>query len=106
MGLDMGAAVSRFEAAKDLATPGHPQRPGILLRFGETAPYISRPGEAVAALDEALETLRRSDDWEATGRALWIKARALWERGESDDDVARQCIDVPSLRRMRRRHRW
>ena len=25
MGLDMGAAVSRFEAAKDLATPGHPQ---------------------------------------------------------------------------------
>jgi class 3 adenylate cyclase/tetratricopeptide (TPR) repeat protein len=94
MGLDMGAAVSRFEAAKDLATPGHPQRPDILLRFGETAPYVSRPDEAVAALDEALEVLETGDDWEAKGRALWLKARALWERGESgDNDVARQRIE-------------
>ena len=94
MGLDMGAAVSRFEAAKDLATPGHPQRPGILVRFGETAPYVSRPGEAVAALDEAIEALETGDDWEALGRALWIKARALWEKGETgDNELARQCIE-------------
>ena len=94
MGLDMGAAVARFEAAKDLATPGHPQRPDILVRFGETAPYISRPGDAVAALDEAIETLETGDDWEAIGRALWIKARALWEKGEPGDNaIARQCIE-------------
>ena len=90
-GLDAGAAVLRFEAAKRLATPGDPQRPGILIRFGVSAPHVGRAGEAVQALDEALEALEAGDDWRAKGRALVAKALALWETG--DPVVARQCIE-------------
>ena len=90
-GLDAAAALVRFEAAKELAGKGHPQRPGILVRFGEKAPEVSRPHEAVAALDEALESLEGGDDWRLKGRALLAKAHALWETGESV--IARQCID-------------
>jgi len=91
LGLDAGAAVIRFEAAKRMATPGDPQRPGILIRFGVAAPYIGRAGEGVQALDEALEALEAGDDWRAKGRALVAKALALWETG--DPDVARRCIE-------------
>jgi tetratricopeptide (TPR) repeat protein len=91
MGLDMGAAVARFEAAKELAGPGHPQRPDILARFGETAPNVGRSDEAVAALDEALAALDPEADWWATGRALWVKARALWET--AGFSTARRCIE-------------
>jgi class 3 adenylate cyclase/tetratricopeptide (TPR) repeat protein len=90
-GLDAGAAVARFEAAKRLASPGDPQRPGILIRFGVSAPYVGRPDEAVQALDEALETLETGDAWRAKGRALVAKALALWETG--DPDLARRCLE-------------
>ena len=91
MGLDAAAALVRFEAAKEFAGKGHPRRPGILVRFGEKAPEVGRPDEALAALDEALESLEAGDDWRLKGRALLAKAHALWETGESV--IARQCID-------------
>jgi len=82
-GLDIGAALVRFEAAKALAGPGHPERPEILVRFGDTAPHLGRAEEAIAALDEAIEAFEQRDDWRGKGRALVAKARALVEAPRS-----------------------
>ena len=84
MGLDIGAALARFEAAKDLAAPGHPQRPEILVRFGETAPHLGRADEALAALDEAIEAFETRRRLAGEGASAGGQGTAPWWEAPGD----------------------
>ncbi|MGH2455989.1 MAG: ATP-binding protein [Candidatus Limnocylindria bacterium] len=69
-GLDPAAAMVRFDAALRLASPGHLERPGILLRLGEAGPEVGRIKESYPVLEEAVASFDERGDWRSKARAL------------------------------------
>ena len=88
MGLDVAAAVARFEAAMALATPGHPDRADILVRFAQTATYLDRFDETFATLTEAITEYGARGDWRSQARALVVMARAAGLDVDSHEERA------------------
>jgi class 3 adenylate cyclase/tetratricopeptide (TPR) repeat protein len=69
LGLDSDSALASFERALALTPPGNPARPDVLAGLGEAALEAARLPEAVAALEEAIDTYRSADDPRAAARA-------------------------------------
>ena len=93
MGLDTAAALARFEAAKDLARPGHPQRPGNPREVRRNGPARRPAGRGGRRARRGARGARGARRLAGTGRALLVKARALWERASRRQRHARQCIE-------------
>ena len=84
-GLDVTAAIARFEAALALTPSGHPDRPDILVRFASMAIHQFRFEEALEALDEAIDAYVADGDWQGRARAIHEKVLALLESGDESD---------------------
>jgi class 3 adenylate cyclase/tetratricopeptide (TPR) repeat protein len=82
LGLDTVAALDNFERALSLASPGHPERPRALARFGEAAFQAGRPVQAAEALSEAIASLREAGDLAVAARAMAMLSRVLRRRGD------------------------
>ena len=75
LGLDTAQAESRLARALELAPPGDPDRPSLLVRWADAVAQAGRGREAAAALDETLELLRGGSDTDTIAQALRIRSR-------------------------------
>ena len=82
LGLDTQAALTNLERALALTPPSHPDRPEVLVRFGEAAQHSGRLAEAKDALEEAIPALRASGDLATTARAMGIHGNASYYLGD------------------------
>jgi class 3 adenylate cyclase/tetratricopeptide (TPR) repeat protein len=82
LGLDTAAALSSLERALALAPEGHPDHPEALARFGEAAFQAGRFTEAVAALEEAIDSLRARGDIPAAADAMGRLGTVLSRLGD------------------------
>ena len=81
LGLDTAKAEASLAKALDLAPPQHPERPAVLVRWADAARQLGRHGEAVMALEEAINVFRERGDLLAAARALTTLANVLWWSG-------------------------
>ncbi len=72
LGLDVAGAEMDYDRALDLASPGHLERPAVLVRWAEAARQAGRFPEAAAALEEAIAAFRERGDGLAAARALGV----------------------------------
>jgi class 3 adenylate cyclase/tetratricopeptide (TPR) repeat protein len=82
LGLDTAAALAHLERALALTSPGHPQRPEALARFGEAALQGGRFHDAAEALEEAVATLRSRGDLPAAASAMGTFGQVLNRLGD------------------------
>ena len=83
LGLDTSAALANFERALALTPPGHPERPELLVRFGQAALDGSRSSEAADVLQEAISTFRERGDLRAAASAMFQLVGALQVLGDA-----------------------
>jgi tetratricopeptide (TPR) repeat protein len=81
--LDLDRAGSWYRQALDLSPPGHPQRPGLLVKTGRVAFQSGDYPEAVAAYEEAIADLRRRGDVHGLGSALGRLASVRRTQGDT-----------------------
>lgn len=82
LGLDTVQAKARLTRALQLAAPGDPERPGLLVRWADAALQAGQPREAATALEEALASLRERGDTEAAARVLQLLSLVSLRLGE------------------------
>ena len=70
LGLDTVTALSNFERALALTPAGHPERPGILERFGVASEQAGRTTEAIEVLQEATASFLSRGDPAAAARVM------------------------------------
>jgi class 3 adenylate cyclase/tetratricopeptide (TPR) repeat protein len=75
--LDAAGALPILERALALEPPGHPERPRVLLRFGEAAHLASRFRESISALEEAAAAFGEQGDVRGATRARLLLALPL-----------------------------
>lgn len=82
LGLDTTAALTNLERALALTQVGHPDRPGVLVRFSEAAFHANRTSEATLGLEEAILASRARGDPVAAAHAMGMLANVLHNRGD------------------------
>jgi class 3 adenylate cyclase/Tfp pilus assembly protein PilF len=82
LGLDAAQAESRFARALELTPRDDPEREGVVARWAEAVYQAGRLGEAAAALDGILDSLRASGRTEATAAALQLRSRLAQRLGQ------------------------
>ena len=70
LGLDTVTALSNLERALALTPAGHPERPGILERFGVASEQAGRTNEAIKVLQEATASFLSRGDPAAAARVM------------------------------------
>ena len=83
LGLETAQAVARFGRALELCADDDPERPALLTRWADAAFDSGRLPEAASALEEALGSLRRGDNAEATAKALMLASSIARRQGEA-----------------------
>jgi class 3 adenylate cyclase/tetratricopeptide (TPR) repeat protein len=86
--LDVTSAEQSLARALDLASPGHPERPGLLERWAQAAQQQGRLADARDALEEALSLHRDRNAPVDAGRVLTDLSRVLWNLGNPRSEHA------------------
>jgi class 3 adenylate cyclase/tetratricopeptide (TPR) repeat protein len=95
LGLDTAAALGNFERALALTPPGHPDRPEVLVRFGQAALDRGRAAEAARALEEAISTFRERDDLAAAAGAMLPLVGAMQVLGDARSfEIGAQALAI------------
>ena len=80
-----GTAARFYSKALELWPEDDPERPYLLLRFGQSAHF---EGAGVAALEEAVEDLLDAGDREHAAEAKAVLCEILWHQGRHDEAFA------------------
>jgi class 3 adenylate cyclase/tetratricopeptide (TPR) repeat protein len=83
LGLDTPSALANFERALALTPEGHPQRPDVLMRFGQAALDAGRSADAARAIEEAIATYREGGDLAAAGGAMLPLVQVMSSLGDA-----------------------
>jgi class 3 adenylate cyclase/tetratricopeptide (TPR) repeat protein len=82
LGLDTATALTDFEHALTLTTPGHPGRAAALARYGQAALHAGRYGDAEQSLQEAVATFQEQQDFPAAAAAMATLAQVYTRLGD------------------------
>ncbi len=82
LGIDVEAAERHFARALTMAPQGHPERPEILLRHGDSLSQRGRHAEADGAFEQAIEGYRARGDVRAMAVAMSRHGLVLWRMGD------------------------
>ncbi|HYX88951.1 MAG TPA: adenylate/guanylate cyclase domain-containing protein [Gaiellaceae bacterium] len=95
LGLDAAQADSRLARALELTPADDPGRAVLLARWAEAAYGVGHLGEAAAALDEVLDSLRAGGRTEITARALQLRSRLSQRLGHGHHvALAAEAVDL------------
>jgi class 3 adenylate cyclase len=95
LGLDTAQAEARLARALKLTPGDDAERAHLLLRWADAVYQAGKLREAAEALDEALTTLRKSGDTEATARALQLRSRLAQRLAEGREiELAAEAVDL------------
>ena len=95
LGLDTVQAEMRLARALELTPLDDPDRPELLVRWAEAAFQVGLLRGSVAALEDALTSLRARAEPETLGRALQLRSRVALRLGEDRMvPLAREAIEL------------
>lgn len=83
IGLDTAKAMQYYERALELAPPGNPERPAILVSWGDAARQAGRQTEVVDALRAAVAGFEDLNDALGAARAMLMLSQTLVYTGDS-----------------------
>ena len=95
LGLDTASALTSFERALALTPVGHPERPSVLMRFGQAALDAGRSFDAQRAMEEAVSTYRERGDLAAAGGAMLPLVQVMSSLGDPRTfEIGAEALDV------------
>ncbi len=96
LGLDTAQAEARLARTLELCPADDPERPALLVSWGDAAFQAGRLPEVVEVLEEALAILRARGDREGTARALILRSVVAGVLGDGPGRIAlaAEAIDL------------